>query len=594
MMSTTNIFQYVKDNIRISEFVEATGRSKGLNRVGDGEYRTNNIIAQGDNPNAMRIMDDDGFFTVFSHGQERGDIIELYRLLFDPQGDNKAESALKLAQYMNLDVPDELINKKYKSTRSLLQVTNKITDKTHSYLMTSQNRDAIIVRKYLKEDRQVTDDIIREWKIGLFPEDQHECLSMMKQCANLKDLQSVGVIKNTTKPFVSMHGRLSFPIFNMNGDTIAFSSRKIDRVQSFSEGKYINTSSTELYDKSKNLYGQHLFNTDTHNVIICEGNLDVIALNEIYKDDPHTIALATCGTALTDGHAHIIKRKKIKNISLLFDSDTAGKEAAIKTIFLVNYFDNVNISSIQKGKDPWDAFTSGYNIKQRIFYGSSLIVDAVKLAYDLYGESDKMLQWIKYAYSILSMSYHKEELVEQSYNIAHIRKNTVRKVVNGVNHKDKKSRSDDKISLSGDIMMIIQTLLTFSKKERMFICAPMLFFKNDKLQYILELLGSDSVIEDDALLSVLDYDVDDNIRDYAYNFNTVSDEDKDSIRIIFLQNIARKIIDNWRTEGIPCGGNDYISILHHISSGAIGQNLLQYFIFIFDIIVISAMRSVKN
>lgn len=593
-MAGMNIFQYVKDNIKISEFVEQTGRSKGLHRVGSGEYRTNNIIANGDNVNAMRIMDDDGYFTVFSHGQESGDIIELYRYVFNTTHEKRTESAINLARFMNLNIPDELLNKNYQSTTKLTDVLNKITIKANYYLMNSDNPDAIEARKYL-EERKVPTKIVKDWKLGLFPSGNENAYKLVKSCGSLKELQAAGVLQKIEQrvPFMSMFGRLVFPLMNQHGDTIGYSSRIIDNVQHFNDSaKYINTSTTALYDKSKNLYGQHLFTKDVKNVVICEGNLDVIALNEVYSDDPETIALATCGTALTDEHAQLIKRNKVSNVNLLFDSDTAGVSAATKSIFLANYFNNASISHISGEKDPWDSYINGNDLKDYIAYNSSIIYDASYAAHNLFGDSEKMNNWVKRSYGVLNYAKHREELIENVCEVSNMRRSAIEKVLNGVKESKRKpsTKTEDSIDVSSGVDMIIKTLLTFGKKERLFVASPILFNKKEEKRVkILEILGSDNDLEDDAILSVLGVDVEEDIKKYAFNLS-VPDEDIEPLRTVFVQTTAKKIINDWNTSGIPPMGQEFLQPLLQLANGNIQVDLVEAICTIFDILVLSINR----
>ena len=118
--------------------------------------------------------------------------------------------------------------------------------------------------------------------------------------------------------------RAMFPIFDANSKVIAFGGR----VMGEGEPKYLNSPETVIFDKSRNLYGLHLARrTRADKFILCEGYMDVIALHQAGFDN----AVASLGTALTSGHANLIKRFG-KDVYLSYDSDGAGQKAALRAI----------------------------------------------------------------------------------------------------------------------------------------------------------------------------------------------------------------------------------------------------------------------
>lgn len=121
--------------------------------------------------------------------------------------------------------------------------------------------------------------------------------------------------------------RVMFPIMDVNNRVIGFGGR----VMGDAKPKYINTSETEVFDKSKNLYGLNRARTSRKNYfLICEGYMDVIALHQAGFNN----AVATLGTALTLGHASLIKRY-VSDVYLTYDSDDAGTKAALRAISIL-------------------------------------------------------------------------------------------------------------------------------------------------------------------------------------------------------------------------------------------------------------------
>lgn len=118
--------------------------------------------------------------------------------------------------------------------------------------------------------------------------------------------------------------RAMFPIMDANSKVIAFGGR----VMGEGEPKYLNSPETPVFNKSRTLYGLHLARkTRRPQMILCEGYMDVIALHQAGFDN----AVASLGTALTEGHAGILRRYT-KEVYLSYDSDGAGQKAALRAI----------------------------------------------------------------------------------------------------------------------------------------------------------------------------------------------------------------------------------------------------------------------
>jgi DNA primase len=117
-----------------------------------------------------------------------------------------------------------------------------------------------------------------------------------------------------------------FPIQDINHRVIGFGGR----IMGDSDGgpKYLNSPETEIFDKSRNLYGMNYARTSrTGNIILCEGYMDVISMHQA----GFTQAVASLGTAFTPGQAALIK-KYTKDVLLAYDSDGAGVKAALRAI----------------------------------------------------------------------------------------------------------------------------------------------------------------------------------------------------------------------------------------------------------------------
>ena len=144
--------------------------------------------------------------------------------------------------------------------------------------------------------------------------------------------------------------RVIFPIMDVNNRVIGFGGR----VMGDGKPKYLNSPETKIFDKSRNLYGLNIARTTRKKyLILCEGYMDVIAMHQA----GFTNAVASLGTALTSGHASILKRYT-QEVLLLYDSDEAGIRAALRGIPILREAGvNSRVVSLKPYKDP-DEFIS--------------------------------------------------------------------------------------------------------------------------------------------------------------------------------------------------------------------------------------------
>jgi DNA primase len=139
--------------------------------------------------------------------------------------------------------------------------------------------------------------------------------------------------------------RAMFPIMDVHNRVIGFGGR----VMGEGEPKYLNSPETMIFDKSRNLYGLHIARTTKKNqLLLCEGYMDVIALHQAGFDN----AVASLGTALTSGHASLLKRYT-KEVYLTYDSDGAGVKAALRAIPILKEVGIITkVINMRPYKDP--------------------------------------------------------------------------------------------------------------------------------------------------------------------------------------------------------------------------------------------------
>ncbi len=187
--------------------------------------------------------------------------------------------------------------------------------------------------------------------------------------------------KNERGYYDYFRGRVMFPIIDVSGNVIAFGGRVLDD----SKPKYLNTSDTPAFKKSKNMFAlNYAKNSDAGYFILCEGYMDVITLH----DAGFGMAVATLGTAITSEQARLMK-KYTDRVIISYDSDEAGQKAANRAITLLEEAGiDAKVLRMQGAKDP-DEYIKKYGAdKFRELIEASrgkfeFMLDGIRAKYDM-------------------------------------------------------------------------------------------------------------------------------------------------------------------------------------------------------------------
>lgn len=196
----------------------------------------------------------------------------------------------------------------------------------------AKSREGAAARSYLA-GRGVTEEIFAPYRLGCASDKWDGLALFLKQGGvSLEKVEKLGLIKRKSSGsgyFDLFRNRLMFTIADVHGQPIGFGGRVLDD----SLPKYINSPESPLYQKSDVLFGVDLAKQqmrEERSAVIVEGYFDHLAL---YLSGIRNV-VATCGTALTKGHLHLIKRYA-ERVYLLFDSDSAGRKATLKGMELL-------------------------------------------------------------------------------------------------------------------------------------------------------------------------------------------------------------------------------------------------------------------
>lgn len=217
--------------------------------------------------------------------------------------------------------------------------------------------------EYLKE-REISPETIKTFGLGYSPEKGNALYKYLSSKGYSDELMlQSGLIKiSETGPYDMFRGRVIFPIMDEDKRVIAFGGRRLndDDEKAKHTPKYLNSPETLIFNKSNTLYGVNdLKGARRDFFLLCEGYMDVISLHQAgFKN-----AVATLGTAFTSTHIPAIK-KYTNNLVLTFDSDGAGKKAALRTIKALDASGmGVRVLSMAPCKDP-DEFIKTLGTKE--------------------------------------------------------------------------------------------------------------------------------------------------------------------------------------------------------------------------------------
>ena len=234
-----------------------------------------------------------------------------------------------LAKRVGMEVPqsDRRDESAERQRKRLLQL-NKETARWYYEVLLSEEGKA--VRDYL-EKRRISRKVAVNFGMGAAPNAWDRLLQeMTRRGYSKQELLAAGlIVANKNGGFYDkFRNRLMLPVLDHRGEVVGFGSRVIDN----SEPKYMNTTETPVYHKRQVLYGLHLAKkTKRPNIIVCEGNLDVVTLHQAGFDN----AVASMGTALTVEQTRLLSRFT-KELVLCYDNDGAGQQATERALQLLN------------------------------------------------------------------------------------------------------------------------------------------------------------------------------------------------------------------------------------------------------------------
>lgn len=272
----------------------------------------------------------------------------VFTFLMEYENYSFVEALRYLADRAGVDLPEqeysEAERRRADEKAVLLEIHKRAAQFYYVQLKSSQGEQAMA---YLR-GRQLGDDTIKAFGLGYSSKFSNTLYQFLKSKGYADDmLAKSGLITMDEKhgPHDKFWNRVMFPIMDANNRVIGFGGR----VMGDAKPKYLNSPETLIFDKSRNLYGLNRARTTRKSYfLLCEGYMDVISLHQA----GFTNAVASLGTALTSGHASLLKRYT-QEVLLLYDSDEAGIRAALRGIPILREAGvNSRVVDLKPYKDP--------------------------------------------------------------------------------------------------------------------------------------------------------------------------------------------------------------------------------------------------
>ncbi|MGM9665061.1 MAG: DNA primase [Eubacteriales bacterium] len=253
-----------------------------------------------------------------------------------------------LAERSGITIPDENVSSSSKgvSRQRILDMNREAAKFFHAALL--DEKTGAEARRYLLDERKLSMAVVNHFGLGYAPNSFGAVHDHLKKAGFTDEEMITGFLCGKSKngtAYDYFRNRVIFPIIDVSGNVVAFGGRVMDN----SLPKYLNTSDTPAFKKSKNLFALNFAKDKCADMLIlCEGYMDVIALHAAGFE----FAVATLGTAITQEQARIFSRYT-KKVVISYDSDEAGQRAADKAFkYLQEVGLDVKILKMNGAKDP--------------------------------------------------------------------------------------------------------------------------------------------------------------------------------------------------------------------------------------------------
>ena len=360
----------------VSEFVNL--KKRGINYIGHCPFHNEKTPS-------FTVSPHKGIFKCF--GCSKGG--NAVHFLMEHEQITFVEAIKQLGKKFNIPVEDQEVSPEMmqmKNERESMMVVTSFAQKFFENSLFETEEGQSVGLSYFRS-RGFRDDIIRKFSLGYSPEKKDAFTEeALKNSFKIEYLEKTGltVVREDYKAD-RFRGRVMFPIQNLSGKTIAFGGRILK--SDAKTAKYLNSPESEIYHKSRILYGiyharQEMVREDR--CYLVEGYTDVISMHQAGI----TNVVASSGTALTQDQIRLIARFT-PNITVLYDGDPAGIKASLRGIDLIlEEGMNVKVLLLPDGEDP-DSFSRKMKAEDLKKYIADHETDFIKFKTNLLLEDAK-------------------------------------------------------------------------------------------------------------------------------------------------------------------------------------------------------------
>lgn len=263
------------------------------------------------------------------------------------------ESLRILAKKAGIELVKTQFEKGISSKRELFYEINHLASEFYHYVLTKHPAGKKAL-SYLTEERNIKPQVIKTYQLGYAPKNGRDLTGYLlsKKGYKKEDILEVGLgfYKNgRLNDFFT--DRIIFPLIDHRDNVVGFSARALSDTQM---PKYVNTRETLIYHKGSHLFGIHVAKAEikkANKVLVMEGEFDVISAFQ----EGFGYAVAIKGTALTENQVKVLARFT-NQIALCFDKDTAGEEALMRSIPILEKQEcTITVVPYENGKDPHES-----------------------------------------------------------------------------------------------------------------------------------------------------------------------------------------------------------------------------------------------
>ena len=356
----------------VSEFV--TLRRRGVNYVGLCPFHNEKTPS-------FSVSPSKGVCKCFSCGKG-GNVVHF---IMEHEQLTYYEALKWLAKKYGIEVKERELSNEEKQAQSIRESLFLVNDFANNYFqdILHNHRDGQAIGMSYFRQRGFRDDIIKKFQLGFSTESRDALFQEAKKKGfNTDYLVKTGLCYTRDDGQVRdrFWGRVMFPVHTLSGKVVAFGGRVLNTADK-KVAKYVNSPESEIYHKSRELYGiyfakQAIVKQDK--CFLVEGYTDVISMHQAGVEN----VVASSGTSLTSGQIRMIHRFT-NNITVLYDGDWAGIKASIRGIdMLLEEGMNIKVMLLPDGDDP-DSFARKHNATEFQEYITAHEVDFIRFKTNL-------------------------------------------------------------------------------------------------------------------------------------------------------------------------------------------------------------------